>query len=151
MRYRRESRSKFPAVLFVATALFLAACGSDNGTDTFNSESPDNRALSSLCRAVALANNGDGEQASAVFRNDVHRSLHDLAARTSRRDRAVTADLLEAKHEVETAIDDHEAELGPPLASLLAATRAAITVTGTTPAKCDCDARDADKSCLGKD
>lgn len=142
MRSWREHGAIPRILLLVVTVFLLTACGSDSSDNTVNgksanNESPGNLVLSSMCRAVELANNGDNEQASTVFRDDIHQDLHDLAARTSEYDRAVAADLLEAKQKVEAAIDDRASELGPPLTRLLADTRSAITATGTAPAKCE--------------
>jgi hypothetical protein len=112
------------AVLVLAGWFVLAATG---GND---SDAPAVRAaaspLSGVCDALAAVRSGDVDEARAVFFDNAHDGLHDLAARTAEVDRAVTADLLRAKERIEALMDSSTAsDLQLALADLADATGAA--------------------------
>jgi hypothetical protein len=84
-------------VLLAAVFLAVAACG------TSEADSPEQTAAdeagAGVCRALEATEGGDEDKAKAVFDDDAHVPLHDLADAVG--DRAVKADLLEAKSRVE--------------------------------------------------
>lgn len=111
-------------VLVLAGWLAIAATGGDNA------DAPADRAgaspLTGVCDALALARSGDVEDARATFLDGAHDGLHDLAARTTEADRAVTADLLRSKERIEALVDSSSAsDLQSALADLADATGAA--------------------------
>lgn len=111
-------------ILVLAGWLAIAATGGDD------SDAPPVGAqvspLSGVCDALVAARSGDAEDARAVFFDDAHDGLHDLASRTAEVDRAVTADLLRAKERIEALMDSSSvADLQSGLADLADATGAA--------------------------
>lgn len=91
------------------------------------------RIIAGLCRADDAARAGDTATAEDQF-VDVHVGLHDVAQEIGELDRAVAADLLEAKNRVESALDDARP---PGFADLLVATRDAVrAVDGVDPGAC---------------
>ena len=90
-----------------------------------------------ICAAVARARSGDAPGAGSVFRGRVHQPLHQLAAATQARDRAVAARLLEAKAGVETSLDPPQPTLADDLDELaLAAGRAISSLGGNDSGAC---------------
>ena len=111
-------------VLVLAGWLAIAATGDkDADAPTAGAEASP---LSGVCDALASARSGDVADARAVFIDDAHDALHDLASRTAEVDRAVTADLLRAKERIEALIASGSAsDLQSALADLADATGAA--------------------------
>ena len=103
----RRTRARGLA-LVVAIASVAAACGSDDG-DTREpaaaAPSPFHMMGDALCDAADQAANGDAARSRRAFLDGAHQPLHQLAADTAEHDRAVAADLLEAKEAVESADD----------------------------------------------
>ena len=111
-------------VLVLAGWLAIAATG-DNDADAPTAGAQASP-LPGVCDALASARSGDVEDARAVFFDDAHDGLHDLASRTAKVDRAVTADLLRAKERIEALMESSSAsDLQTALADLADATAAA--------------------------
>ncbi len=91
------------AVLFLV--LTLAACSDESGEER-GLESRLPGASQGLCDAQVLAGESNVPDAAAVFNDEVHGFLHELAAVVQRTDRAVAAELLEAKQRVERIFED---------------------------------------------
>jgi hypothetical protein len=86
------------------------------------------RAADAICAATDAARRGDLGEAERVFEDRAHASLHDLAERAARRDRAAAGQLLQAKQRVEAAF---AAEADPEeLADLLIALRSKMVEAG---------------------
>lgn len=83
--------------------------------------------LASLCEARMVAADGEVDDAGAIFEDDVHVRLHDLADRLSD-DRAAAGRLLEAKQVVEADLDRlvEPEELSSDLGDLIVATEAGL-------------------------
>jgi hypothetical protein len=89
-------------VLFVA--LSVAACTDEAGGDADGAEVDRLQAASQgLCDAQVEASRGRVRDAREIFDAETHAYLHELAARLQETDRAVAAQLLEAKQRVEAA------------------------------------------------
>ncbi len=110
-----------PTVLAVL-AVSTAACSS--GSERSSADDPFVNAGVGLCRAADVADRPD--EARAAFFDSVHQPLHELADETATRDRAVAADLLEAKQRVEAAFDGDESSLPGTIEELVDATDAAL-------------------------
>ncbi len=94
-------------------------------------------AYSELCR-VRLLSETDVEQATDLFYGRVHSPLHDIARGAGEVDRAAAARLLEAKNDVERALN--QSAPGPDttaaLDRLLPRTAQALRSVGVTPSAC---------------
>lgn len=111
-------------VLVLAGWLAIAVTGGD-GSDA-STDGAEVSPLPGVCDALAAARSGNVEKARAVFLDDAHDGLHDLASRTAEVDRAVTADLLRAKERIEALMESSSAaDLQSALADLADATGAA--------------------------
>ena len=113
-------------VLLAAVAATAAACSGGDEAASEASERPYATAARGLCDAVAEAAGGDAAAARAAFFDGAHQPLHELAAETAERDRAVAARLLEAKQAVEAALDDTNGDLERAFDQLVAATTDAL-------------------------
>jgi hypothetical protein len=81
--------------LLVAVALGVTAClGATTEPDL----------MTTLCAAIDQAAAGDADAAADTFEVDAHVPLHDLADDLADVDRAATAQLLEAKYDLESSI-----------------------------------------------
>lgn len=117
--------------LLAAAVLVLLgwlAVGALGGGD---SQTPDVAAqtspLTGVCKALTEARAGDAESSRAVFFDEAHDGLHDLASRTAEMDRTVAAELLRAKERVEALMDaGSPSDLRPALDDL-----AEVTATAT--------------------
>lgn len=142
---RRPSALMF---VLVVMALALGACGSGGDGGGEAELGPARRPVTkeaatgpfafvheAVCASAAAAAAGEAALAERGF-DDAHAGLHDLAAAVEGQDRAVAADLLEAKQRVEAGGD------GAARAQLASAVAAAIEATGgTAPEACpDADA-----------
>ena len=66
------------------------------------------RASAGLCEALAAAGDGDVDRAAALFEDEAHAYLHELADRLQATDRVAAAELLEAKQRAEAALASAE-------------------------------------------
>jgi len=128
MRARLMNRST--AGLLAAVVLVLAGWLAIAATGDKDADVPTDGAeaspLPGVCDALVAARSGNVEDARAVFFDDAHDGLHDLASRSADVDRAVTADLLRAKERIEALMDSSSAsDLQSALAELANATGAA--------------------------
>lgn len=129
-RIRARLVNRTTAGLLAAVALVLAgwlalSATGDNDTDT-PTDGAGSSPLAGVCDALVAARSGDIEDARAVFFDDAHDGLHDLAARTAEVDRAATADLLRAKERIEALMESSStSSLQTALADLADATAAA--------------------------
>lgn len=90
-------------------------------------------AITALCEAAELADDGDLNAAHGVFLSRAHGRLHELAAEASDLDRAAAARLLEAKADVEATLPLEDPAAADALDALIAATRSAIEVVTDEP------------------
>ena len=106
----------------------LAGCGNGSGRAT----PPAYAAMyEGLCATRARAD--DSAAARQVFFDRAHQRVHELAAETARRDRAVAGRLLEAKQAVEHDLTAGNGSLATDLDHLLDASRTAIKASGYRP------------------
>lgn len=91
-----------------------------------------------LCAAADAASAGTVEGARDAFYDRSHEGLHALARLAGDADRAATARLLEAKRDVEAALEDARASeaLAAGLRELLDRTRAAAIAVDADPPPC---------------
>jgi hypothetical protein len=92
---------------------------------------PEEVAFQGLCAAEDAARSGQVTEAGDIFFGRSHAYLHELADRVAQRDRAVAADLLEAKERVEAALrgeDGGAKELAGVLVNLQRTMRKAFRV-----------------------
>jgi hypothetical protein len=128
------------AELRVLSALMVAGAGC--ASNAVRSQSPAEirlqEAVQGLCRAEALAREGDVPGARAAFVNRSHTYLHELAADVTDRDPAAAAALLEAKQRVEAALGDPTdgARLAELVADLLDTVDAAAGAAGLAETRC---------------
>jgi hypothetical protein len=106
----------------ISLVVLASAC---TGTDQ-EADSPARRsrgpqaAVTGLCEAQSFASGGGLDEARQVFQDQSHAYLHQLAAELQERDRSLAADLLEAKQQVERALQaGGDAELLTDLISRL--------------------------------
>jgi hypothetical protein len=95
-------------------------------------------AIEGLCEAETLAAGGLQSEARGVFQNQSHAYLHELAAQLEERDRVLAGQLLEAKQEVEVALQkgsDPET-LALRIGALRAVVESAVAVVGLTNVGC---------------
>lgn len=95
-------------------------------------------AIEGLCEAETLAAGGLQSEARRVFQNQSHAYLHELAAQLEERDRVLAGELLEAKQEVEVALQkgsDPET-LSLRIGALRAVMESAVPVVGLTNVGC---------------
>lgn len=95
-------------------------------------------AVEGLCEAETLAAGGLQSEARRVFQNQSHAYLHELAAQLEQRDRVLAGQLLEAKQEVEVALQggsDPET-LALRIGALRAVAESAVTVVGLKNVGC---------------
>jgi hypothetical protein len=106
----------------ISLVVLASACtGTDQKAD---SPAPRSRgpqaAVTGLCEAQSLASGGGLDEARQVFQDESHAYLHQLAAELQERDRSLAAELLEAKQQVERALQaGGDAELLSDLISRL--------------------------------
>ena len=86
-----------------------------------------------ICDALNEARAGDAAAASRIFTNQSHDGLHELAADSAEQDRAVAADLLEAKQKVEAALIGPAPQLAADLERLEPTVRRALAITDSDP------------------
>ncbi|HZA27503.1 MAG TPA: hypothetical protein VE915_07655 [Actinomycetota bacterium] len=87
------------------TVLATACTGTGQKTDsTAQGSSSPQAAVTGLCEAQSLASGGGLDEARQVFQDQSHAYLHQLAAELQERDRSLAAELLEAKQQVERAL-----------------------------------------------
>lgn len=128
------------AAALLALAVTVAGCaGSADATSPSPAASPDGAQLAivaDLCRARAASD--DPRAAEATFFGDAHTPLHELADDVATVDRQAAARLLVAKNAVESAMaeDAPPAMLRHRLATLVAATSAALDTLGTPATGC---------------
>ena len=110
--------------------LGVPACGGGEDGDDAGRSGRFAGVHTEVCRALEAAEGGDLADARRTF-DDVHVGLHDLAAAAGEDDRTASARLLEAKQEVEAALDVRS------LRRLVAPVAEAVRVTGgTAPDTC---------------
>lgn len=93
--------------MYVAAAVTLLASACGGSGEKRPSESQGSRpqvAVQGLCEAEVLASGGQPDEARRVFQDQSHAYLHELAAQLQERDRALAAQLLETKQQVEGAL-----------------------------------------------
>jgi hypothetical protein len=129
----------------VALALVGPACdGSDDRAEpspppsgSLGPVSPEtaDEAVLGLC---AIAGATERDEAEATFADRSHQTLHVIAAAVEEVDRAVAAELLEAKQAVEADLTEPVLPAGFPdhVGSLLDATRAALDTLGLDAPDC---------------
>lgn len=111
-------------VVAAAVAMLAAACGGDDEPSTTSRGTRPQVAVEGLCEGEALAGQGQLDQARTVFQDQSHAYLHELAGQLQERDRALAAQLLEAKQQVERSL---EGGVDPEiLAGLIGALRAVV-------------------------
>lgn len=95
-------------------------------------------AIEGLCEAETLAAGGLQDEAQQVFQDQSHAYLHELAAQLQERDRALAGQLLEAKQEVEVALDEMSdpETLAIRIGALRAVVESAVAVVGLTNVGC---------------
>ncbi len=121
----RTTAGLFAAVVLVLAGWLALSVTGGNGTDA-PTDGTGPSPLSGVCGALVAARSGDIEDARAVFFDDAHDGLHDLATRTAEVDRAATAELLRAKERIEALMESSSApDLQTALADLADATAAA--------------------------
>lgn len=98
-------------------------------------------AITALCEAAELADDGDLNAAHGVFISRAHGRLHELAAAASELDRSVAARLLEAKADVEATLPLENPAAADALDALIAATRTATEAVTDEPAP-SCEEKD---------
>lgn len=127
----RSDRARYlPPALLLLLAAVIAWTSFGGGED----EAPVAvAAVDGLCAARDAAAGGESEAASAVFADRAHEPLHDLAAAVAVRDRGAAGRLLQAKQEVEAALDQGELAA---FDELVAAAREAGGVLGGDPGGC---------------
>ena len=106
----------------ISLVVLASACtGTDQSADSPARRSLDPQAaVTGLCEAQSLASGGGLDQARQVFQDQSHAYLHQLAAELQERDRSLAAELLEAKQQVERALQARgDAELLTDLISRL--------------------------------
>ena len=113
----------------VPAALALLAAGMawsfQAGEDGRAAPTPSSAIYRDLCRIGASADAGRQGEAERGFTDEVHGPLHTLAAEAGTTDRAAAGALLEAKQDVEAAIEGRrDIDFGP----LIEATRRATAV-----------------------
>lgn len=95
------------------TLLSVAAAGCRGSEPVRGNQSAEARRLQAasqgLCDAQVLVSEGRIREAAAVFEDRTHAYLHELADKVGDVDRAIAADLLEAKERLEVALDDPQA------------------------------------------
>lgn len=106
-------------MIATALALALVACSDASGQEG-GREARLRMASQGLCDARAQASRSDVPRAAAVFNEEVHAFLHELAADLQEIDRAAAAALLEAKQRVEAVIVDPARSNPDEVAALLA-------------------------------
>ena len=90
----------------ISLVVLASACtGTDQKADSpaRGSRGPQ-AAVTGLCEAQSLASGGGLDEARQVFQDESHAYLHQLAADLQERDRSLAAELLEAKQQVERAL-----------------------------------------------
>lgn len=119
------------AYLVLVLAATAASCGSADRDRVLT-------AYDGTCDAFRLAADGSTSEAEATFQDEAHEGLHLLAERLIDIDRAVAADLLEAKQRVEAdLLDDPDGDLVADLAQLIEQTRRAVERLGVDqPPEC---------------
>jgi hypothetical protein len=111
-------------VVAAAVTMLAAACARDDEPSTTSRGSRPQVAVEGLCKAEALAAQGQQDEARKVFQDQSHAYLHELAAQLQERNRALAAQLLEAKQQVERSL---EGGVDPEiLAGLIGALRAVV-------------------------
>jgi len=95
-------------------------------------------AVEGLCEAETLAAGGLQDEAQQVFQDQSHAYLHELAAQLQERDRALAGQLLEAKQEVEVALQEMSdpETLAIRIGALRAVVESAVAVMGLTNVGC---------------
>jgi hypothetical protein len=126
-------------VVAVAVTVLAAACtGSDEKGSSPPQAAGPQVAVEGLCEAETLASGGELGEARRVFLDQSHAYLHELAAQLQERDRALAAQLLEAKQEVERVLQG----AAPPeilagrIGGLRAVVESALVVIGLTNVGC---------------
>jgi Tfp pilus assembly protein PilF len=95
-----SQRGVFALRVALVVAVALGACaGEDDAQQASSTTTPAAMARDGLCRALDAARGGESDRAKAIFDDDTHEALHDLG--DALEDRAVKADLLEAKGRIE--------------------------------------------------
>ena len=95
-------------------------------------------AIEGLCEAETLAAGGLQSEARRVFQNRSHTYLHELAAQLEERDRVLAGQLLEAKQEVEVALQEGSdpETLALRIGALRAVVESAVAVVGLKNVGC---------------
>lgn len=122
----------------VAVTVLAACTGSDGKGSSPPQASSPQVAVEGLCEAETLAAGGLQSEARRVFQNQSHAYLHELAAQLEERDRVLAGQLLEAKQEVEVALQggsDPET-LALRIGALRAVVESAVTVVGLQNVGC---------------
>lgn len=119
---RSRIRYAVPAVLALLAAGMAWSFQAEEGKDVLT---PSGVIYRDLCRIGASADAGRAAEAERGFTDEVHGPLHTLAADAQAMDRAAAGALLEAKQDVESAIEGRrELDFAP----LIEATRRATAV-----------------------
>ena len=93
------------SIALILLASSLSACASEPASEPAPAADPElGRASAGLCDAMKAASGGDVDRAAALFEDEAHGYLHELAERVEARDRAAAAELLEAKQRAEAAL-----------------------------------------------
>lgn len=100
---------------------------------------PEAVAYLALCEMRALVASGDLDRAEAIFHDEIHEPLHELAEELATSDRGASAALLVAKARVEADLEREPldaAALGPDVRGLQRAMAAALETAGIDPPAC---------------
>jgi len=124
------------ATIAIAVAISTIA-DSDEGPPGAGAQGSFAAARTAVCQAAGSARQGDAIRARAIFLDDAHQPLHELAAAAQQSDRSAAARLLEAKGRVESGLEKASPTLADDLFTLGATTgRAMAAAGGTDPGPC---------------
>jgi hypothetical protein len=127
-------------IVAVGVVAFATSCtGSEEKRPSTTDQSRGPQvAVEGLCEAETLASGGLLSEARRVFQDQSHAYLHTLAAQLQERDRALAAQLLETKQEVESSLQGaaNPEVLSVQIGGLRAVVESAVAVVGLTNVGC---------------
>jgi hypothetical protein len=124
----------------LAVAILATSCtgsGEKRASTVPGSRGPQ-AAVQGLCEAETLASGGLVGEARRVFQDQSHAYLHELAAQLQERDRALAAQLLEAKQRVESGLQGgaNPEILASQIGGLRAVVESAVAAVGLKNVGC---------------
>lgn len=102
---RRSGLWLVVAVVTVGAGWVALAALGDGGPDEVGA-TPERELQAGVCATIRASTGEDRVDPRVVFYDRAHDGLHELAARVSESDRAVAADLLRSKEQVESLLDE---------------------------------------------